>query len=79
MLGVLERYEKLGDNIKHNISIFIVSSSLNDGDKNQALRNQNVVDYLEKPLSCETITACSVTGSSDAFDPVTLPGLRKMI
>ncbi|MEO5893131.1 MAG: response regulator [Ferruginibacter sp.] len=51
----LDLFEKLDEKIKDQFKIYMLSSSLNPGDQQRALENENVVDYLEKPLSESTV------------------------
>ena len=51
----LDNFEKLDDEIKKQIKIFILSSSIDANDKQRASKNRNVVDYIEKPLSEKTV------------------------
>ncbi|MDB5120679.1 MAG: response regulator containing a CheY-like receiver domain and an DNA-binding domain [Sphingobacteriales bacterium] len=52
---VLQSYEKLSDQIKEQIKIFILSSSLDRRDKERAKITPHVIDILEKPLSMAKI------------------------
>ena len=51
----LDNFEKLDDEIKKQIKIYILSSSIDANDKQRASGNKNVVDYIEKPLSEKTV------------------------
>ncbi len=51
----LDNFEKLDDEIKRQIKIYILSSSIDANDKQRASGNKNVVDYIEKPLSEKTV------------------------
>ena len=51
----LENFEMLEDEIKRQIKIYIISSSIDISDKLRAKENKNVVDYIEKPLSEKTV------------------------
>jgi two-component SAPR family response regulator len=51
----LEQYDKFSEKIKNQISVFIVSSSVDQHDRNKAKSNQYVRGFLSKPLSKETI------------------------
>jgi CheY-like chemotaxis protein len=51
----LDRYEKLDDQIKKQIRIYMVSSSIDPRDRKRAKENKNVVDYISKPLSVQAI------------------------
>ena len=51
----LELFEKLEEKIKNRIKIYILSSSVDKRDMEKAQANKNVVYYLIKPLTKETI------------------------
>ena len=51
----LDNFEKLDDEIKKQIKVYILSSSIDANDKQRATENKNVVDYIEKPLSEKTV------------------------
>jgi len=51
----LERFEALGDDLKSRIRIYILSSSVDKRDIERAKTNKNVIHYLVKPLTRETI------------------------
>jgi len=51
----LDNFDKLDDEIKRQIKIYILSSSIDANDKQRASGNKNVVDYIEKPLSEKTV------------------------
>lgn len=53
--GFLERFEKLGDEAKSRIRIYILSSSIDKGDMARAQSNKHVEYYLIKPLTKESI------------------------
>lgn len=53
----LNKYDKLADNIKNNISVYILSSSINTSDKERANNNPYVIKYLIKPLKIEELFA----------------------
>jgi CheY-like chemotaxis protein len=52
----LERYEGLNPTVKKHIKIYILSSSVDERDVEKAHANKNIVKYLEKPITKETIT-----------------------
>lgn len=52
----LERFEILEEKVKSKYKIFILSASLSSSDKNRAIENKNVVDFIEKPLTKEKIS-----------------------
>lgn len=54
----LEEFEKVKDNLKINCQIHVISASLNPVDKERAEQNPNVVSYIGKPLSKESILNC---------------------
>ena len=52
----LEEYEKFNEEVKMNLSIYILSSSLDRRDKERANRNKYVKGFISKPLESEIIT-----------------------
>ena len=51
----LEHFEQLDNSIKNLYKIFILSSSVDDRDKERAEQNSRVLDYVEKPLKIERV------------------------
>jgi len=51
----LEQFDKLNEDIKSQLRVIILSSSVNEEDKRRAAENRYVVNYLVKPLRKETI------------------------
>lgn len=51
----LEEYEQLNERLRKKISIYILSSSINEADKEKAFANPHVHDYITKPLSLDTV------------------------
>lgn len=51
----LKQFDLLNKKIKDQFRIFVVSSSKNQEDKERALSNEYVLDYVEKPLSKEVM------------------------
>lgn len=51
----LELFEKLDESIKTRVKVYILSSSVDKRDMERAQANKNVVHYLIKPLTKETI------------------------
>lgn len=51
----LERFEELDPAIKNRVKIYILSSSVDKRDIEKAKANKNIVHYLIKPLTKETI------------------------
>jgi len=51
----MEEFEKVDAVIKNKILVYILSSSINQDDKQKARNHPDIVDYIEKPLSVETI------------------------
>ena len=47
----LEEFEKMGDAVKSNCKIVVLSSSISPEDINRASTNQFVIKYINKPLS----------------------------
>ncbi|MDB5013069.1 MAG: response regulator containing a CheY-like receiver domain and an DNA-binding domain [Daejeonella sp.] len=52
---LLQHYEKFSNQIKNQIKIFVLSSSLDRRDKERAKITPHVIDILEKPLSMNQI------------------------
>ncbi|MBK9525604.1 MAG: response regulator [Bacteroidetes bacterium] len=55
----LEKYEELDQRVKEQISIYILSSSVDPRDKEKADNNKYVKGYLEKPLQVDVIKKIS--------------------
>jgi len=53
----LERYDNFSDEIKQQINIYMLSSSIYSKDKNKAEANNNVKGFISKPLSVEILTS----------------------
>ncbi len=51
----LEKYECLNNSVKSAIKVYILSSSVDDRDIEKAQSNKNIVNYLAKPITKETI------------------------
>ena len=51
----MEQYNKFSDHVKKQISIYILSSSVDPLDKNKAESNENIKGFISKPLESETI------------------------
>ena len=51
----LALFDRLADELRHRITIFILSSSVNKADMERAMSNRNVSYYLIKPLTKESI------------------------
>ena len=51
----LHMFDELDSNIKQQLSIFMLSSSINLNDKKRALEHSLVVDFIEKPLTIEKV------------------------
>lgn len=51
----LEKFEKFGCDIKNNISIYMLSSSINPTDIEKAKANKFVKDFISKPLLHDAI------------------------
>ncbi len=52
----LEQYEKFSEEVKMNVSIYMLSSSLDQRDKDRAKRNKYVKGFISKPLDVDTVT-----------------------
>lgn len=51
----LEKFEKLSDTIKQQITLYILSSSVDERDKAKADNNKYIKGFLSKPLQEDTI------------------------
>jgi hypothetical protein len=51
----MEEYEKFNDAIKNQISVYIVSSSVDYRDKDKAQANKNIKGFISKPVEQEAI------------------------
>jgi CheY-like chemotaxis protein len=51
----LDSFDDFSDAIKKQFRIYLLSSSVDDRDKEKAKQNKNVIDYLSKPLSKEMV------------------------
>ena len=51
----LEKYESLNHSVKNAIKVYILSSSVDDRDIEKAQANKNIVNYLAKPITKETV------------------------
>ena len=56
----LANFEKLSDEIKSRVSIYILSSSVDKKDIDRANQDKNVIRYLIKPLNKETIKSITM-------------------
>ena len=52
----LERYEHLDAQVKSRIKVYILSSSVDERDIEKANANKNIVNYLAKPITKETLS-----------------------
>jgi len=51
----IQQFEKVDTVIKNQILVYILSSSINQNDKLKAKSYPDIIDYIEKPLSVETL------------------------
>ena len=51
----LEHYKNLKKEQQNEITIFILTSSMNYDDKEKASKNETVKEYLNKPLKTEAL------------------------
>lgn len=49
----LDEFENMDQSIKEKLLIYILSSSINPTDIDKAKSNNNVIDFIEKPLSAD--------------------------
>ena len=61
----LDRFNELDESIKKRIKIYILSSSVDKRDIERAKANKNVVHYLIKPLTKETIRLVTYSQNRD--------------
>lgn len=54
----LEEFEKIKDDLNLIFNIHVISASLNPVDRERAEKNPNVISYIGKPLSKETLMNC---------------------
>lgn len=54
----LEEFEKIKSQLHMQCNIHVISASLNPTDKENAEKNPNVISYISKPLSKETLLNC---------------------
>ena len=53
----LKKYEELDQQIRKQIEIYMLSSSVDGNDMQRARENEHVVDYIVKPLSEKTVSS----------------------
>jgi len=53
--GFLEHYENFSEEIKKRISIYLLSSSISQRDRDKAKNYKSVKGFVSKPLTTETI------------------------
>jgi CheY-like chemotaxis protein len=53
----LERFDNLGNDVKHLFKIFILSSSVDERDKQRSYANKNVNAFMVKPLVKDNVVA----------------------
>ena len=51
----MEEYERFSEEVKKNITVYIVSSSIDQYDKDKAKANKYIRGFISKPLDQETI------------------------
>ena len=62
----MEQFEMFDDEIKNKIVVYVLSSSVNQTDKDRAVANKYIEGFISKPLTSEainSITTGAVTGS----------------
>lgn len=55
----MEEFQNVTSEIKHHVSIYILSSSVSEADKQKAKVHPDVVDYIEKPLLVDILNRLS--------------------
>lgn len=53
----LERFDNLGDDVKNLFKIFILSSSVDERDKQRSYANKNVSAFMVKPLVKDNVVS----------------------
>ncbi len=51
----VDHFDKLNEKTKSRFKIYMLSSSIDNNDKQRAIENKNVVGYIEKPLTKEKV------------------------
>lgn len=51
----MDEFHNFNSEIKGHVSVYILSSSVSDVDKQKAKTDPDIVDYLEKPLLADTL------------------------
>lgn len=51
----LEHFENLNESVKDRFKIYLLSSSVDERDKERAYRQKHVVDYITKPLDIQKL------------------------
>ena len=62
----LECYHQLPDELKHNCKLFMLSSSFNIGDIDRSKEQEDVRNFISKPLSAEDLFAIKDWGQDFA-------------
>lgn len=65
----MEKFEKLTPELREIVKVYILSSSVNPRDREKAINNENITDYIVKPLTSETIK--NSLGPADKADDKT--------
>lgn len=51
----MEKFEKFNPEIRELVKVYILSSSVNPRDREKAMSNENIEDYVVKPLTSDAI------------------------
>lgn len=51
----MEKFEKFNPEIRELVKVYILSSSVNPRDREKAMSNDNIEDYVVKPLTSDAI------------------------
>jgi response regulator RpfG family c-di-GMP phosphodiesterase len=51
----MEEFEKFNPEVRNLVKVYILSSSVNPHDKDKAKTNENITDYIVKPLTTNAI------------------------
>jgi len=68
----LENFEKLDENIRKQIKIYMLSSSVDAKDIDRAKSNPNVVDYISKPLTTKIVSKIIMNEIRSSYAPVSV-------
>jgi CheY-like chemotaxis protein len=64
---VLEKFKSFDESIKRKFNIYLVSSSIDQRDKERAKENPIVADYIEKPLTAAMLRKIANENPTSSF------------